>query len=447
MGASKKRGRPVANKHVVCGTCSSWVEFVSSGCTNSWAEMRGGTCVFTCKGCREVARLVGEVEDIRQVLENMKRMITGHGLEEESGATGDQVAGREETEEKEKCERVMTPGNILTEESRKGKETAERRSSEDRDTDIEMEGEHGTEEEETGRQLLDAEGLRPGTQMLATHSYKKNPNGPVGNELDLEEGDTLVYLMEHDENESWWLAEDVKGQVGYVPAAYLMIILDETIHEEESGKEGHEKRMDGTKIGRKMGQDGERRKTYSAAVIDGCERTSTIYVGDSIVRKTDRRLGKGKDVVVCLPGARLEHVTERVEKIVGRGKGGTILVHVGTNNADKEGTTAIVKKYRDLLKRTKQARVGQIILSGILPVIGSRNQGYRNSRRMSINSLVQQLCKEEDVGFVDLWSSFVAKEEMYMRDGLHLSGKGAGVFADGLKQAVDSGLGNVRYLN
>ena len=77
MGASKKRGRPVANKHVVCGTCSSWVEFVSSGCTNSWAEMRGGTCVFTCKGCREVARLVGEVEDIRQVLETMKRMITG----------------------------------------------------------------------------------------------------------------------------------------------------------------------------------------------------------------------------------------------------------------------------------------------------------------------------------------------------------------------------------
>ena len=85
----------------------------------------------------------------------MKRMITGHGLEDESGETGDQVAGREETEEKEKSERVMTPGNILTEESRKGKETAERISSEDRGIDIEMEGEHGTEEEETGRQLLD----------------------------------------------------------------------------------------------------------------------------------------------------------------------------------------------------------------------------------------------------------------------------------------------------
>ena len=232
------------------------------------------------------------------------------------------MAGREETEEKEKCERVMTTGNILTEESRKGKEAAERSSSEDRGTDREMEGEHGTEEEDTGRQLLDGKGLRPGTHMVATHNYKKNPNGPVGNELDLMERDTLVYLMEHDDNESWWLADDVKGQVGYVPAACLMIILDETQHEEESRKEGHDKRTNGTKIGGEMGQDGERRKTYSAAVIDGCERTSRIYVGDSIVRKTDISLSKGKDVVVCLPGARIEHVTERVKKIMGRGNGG-----------------------------------------------------------------------------------------------------------------------------
>ena len=116
----------------------------------------------------------------------------------------------------------------------------------------------------------------------------------MGNELDLEEGDTLVYLMEHDDNESWWLAEDVKGQVGYVPAAYLMIILDYTLHEEESRKEAHEKRTDGTKIGGEMGLDGERRNTYLAAVIDGCERTSTIYVGDSIVRKTDTRWARGR---------------------------------------------------------------------------------------------------------------------------------------------------------
>ena len=36
---------------------------------------------------------------------------------------------------------------------------------------------------------------------------------------------------------------------------------------------------------------------------------------------------------------------------------------------------------------------------------------------------------------------------MYARDGLHLSGKGAAVFADGLSRAVASGLGKVSYLN
>ena len=34
-----------------------------------------------------------------------------------------------------------------------------------------------------------------------------------------------------------------------------------------------------------------------------------------------------------------------------------------------------------------------------------------------------------------------------IRDGLHLSGKGAAVLAEGLSGAVASGLGKVRYLN
>ena len=79
---------------------------------------------------------------------------------------------------------------------------------------------------------------------------------------------------------------------------------------------------------------------------------------------------------------------------MGRGMGGTILVHVGTNNADKEGTSAIVDKYSNLLKKTKEARVGQVILSGILPVFGNRIDGYRNSKRMAINGMMKRLCRE-----------------------------------------------------
>ena len=32
----------------------------------------------------------------------------------------------------------------------------------------------------------------------------------------------------------------------------------------------------------------------------------------------------------------------------------------------------------------------------------------------------------------DLWGYFVGKEDMFMRDGLHLSGKGAAVFSENL---------------
>ena len=94
-------------------------------------------------------RLVGEVEDLRQMMEIMKRIVTRLGLEDKGEETGDRVA---ELGEAEKCEGVMTPDNNSTEGNRKGNKTAGSISSEDRDTVIESGVEHGTEGEETSRQ-------------------------------------------------------------------------------------------------------------------------------------------------------------------------------------------------------------------------------------------------------------------------------------------------------
>ena len=184
------------------------------------------------------------------MMESMKRIVTGLGLEETGEETGDRMA---ELGEAEKCEEVIKPENS-TEGNRKGKETAGSISSEDRDTVIES---------EVTRQLI-----RSGTQFLATHGYEKNPDGPVGNELDLNEGDTIVYLMKHDDNEHWWLGEDGKRQVTYVPAAYLMIIIDETRQEEENDtnrKDGHEKRTYGTNIGGKMARWRKKKVVFSGS--------------------------------------------------------------------------------------------------------------------------------------------------------------------------------------
>ena len=409
-----RKKKVVVRRHLVCGNCASWVHYETSGCEKKWADTRTEGFVFTCKGCTEVTVLVKEVAGLKQMMEDLKETVAGLQLDDTGAETGTRVTTTGVSQDREE-----TAGNSGTE-----------------DTDTGIEGEGRTEERTE---------ICAGTPLMATHAYTKNQESPVGKEIDLRQWETLTFKGQHADNVHWSLVEDRNGQVGYAPAGFLVVILDTTAEEQESDatKKGQENSTEENRIG----QEGERRKSYSAAVIDGIKRNTTIYVGDSIIRKTDTRLSKGEDVVVCLPGARIEHVTERVEKIVGRGNGGTILVHVGTNNTDKEGTTAIVEKYRELLKKTKQARLGQIILSGILPVCGNRIQGYRNSKRMAVNGMVERLCKEEEVGCVDMWDSFVGNEELYFRDGLHLSGKGAAVLAEGLSGAVASGLGKVRYLN
>ena len=60
---------------------------------------------------------------------------------------------------------------------------------------------------------------------------------------------------------------------------------------------------------------------------------------------------------------------------------------------------------------------------------------------MAINGMIKRLCKEGDVGYVDLWDSFVGKEDMYVRDGLHLSGT-----RQQFLPMDCQGLGKVRYL-
>ena len=171
------------------------------------------------------------------------------------------------------------PPAISTGEIRTEKETAGTIWTEEMDSGLEIEVEQWTEGEDTCRQKIDRKEIRTGMQILATQEYKKNLDSPVGEELDCKQGDTLVFLMEHEENKRWWLVEDGNGQVGYVPVAYLMIIIDETLQEEESDttrKEGHKKSTDGMTIGREKGQYGVRRKSYSATEIGGFNRNSTI---------------------------------------------------------------------------------------------------------------------------------------------------------------------------
>ena len=255
----------VGGRHLVCGNCASWIQHDNSGCEKKWADTRVEGFVFTCKGCIEVAALAKEVDGLKQMVEDMKEMVAVLRFEDKGAETGT---------------RVTTTGVNQDREEAAGKNRTEEMA-----TGVDDEGVIRTEERKE---------ICAGATLMATHAYTRNPESPLGKEIDLQQWDTLIFKGEHAENEHWRLVEDRNGQVGYAPAAFLMVILDTTAEEEESSatKNGLENSTDENQIGGWVGQEGERRKSYSAAVIDGIKRNSRIYVGDAIVRKTDTRLSK-----------------------------------------------------------------------------------------------------------------------------------------------------------
>ena len=187
---------------------------------------------------------------------------------------------------------VEDEGEIRTEEMITGVEDEGEIRTEEMITCVEDEGEIRTEEIITG---VEDEGeisteqrkeICAGATLMATHAYTRNPESPLGKELDVQQWETLIFKGEHADNEHWRLVEDRNGQVGYAPAAFLVVILDTTAEEGESDatKKGQENSTEENRIGGWIGQEGERRKSYSAAVIDDIKRNYRIYVGDSMVR-------------------------------------------------------------------------------------------------------------------------------------------------------------------
>ena len=429
-----------ATRHLICGSCSNWVDFVKSGCEKSWAEVQADSFSFECRGCARMKELEVELEELRLLVVAMVGREQGSCASSSGEGTVDDKVGKDTRDARESSPQ---PGRKL----RGGKVTGHR------ETGRKETGRKGTGGKTTGvkeRGVGETGGKEKGVGETGGKTTGVKERGVAetgGKEKGVgETGGKTTGVKERGVADTGGKEKGVADTGGKEKGVGETGGKTTGVKERGVGETGGKEKGVGETEGKGSGQnvmEGIERKSYSAAVIEGVRKRARVFVGDSIVRKTDRVLNKGDDVVVCLPGAKIEAKTERVKNIVGSGKGGSVLVHVGTNNVEREGTTAIVRKYRQLVRTLKQTRVEQVILSGILPVMGRRGHKYRNCRGMAINMLVQRLCREEEVGFVDLWGSFVGRADMYMKDGLHLSGKGAAVFADKLSAAVDSDLGTM----
>ena len=343
-----------ATRHLICGSCSNWVDFVKSGCEKSWAEVQADSFSFECRGCARMKELEVELEELRLLVVAMVGREQGSCAGSSGEGTVDDKVGKDTRDARESSPQ---PGRKL----RGGKVTGHR------ETGRKETGRKGTGGKTTGvkeRGVGETGGKEKGVGETGGKTTGVKERGVAetgGKEKGVgETGGKTTGVKERGVAETGGKEKGV-GETGGKTTGVKKRGVGET-----GGKEKGVGETEGKGSGQNV-MEGIERKSYSAAVIEGVRKRARVFVGDSIVRKTDRVLNKGDDVVVCLPGAKIEAITERVKNIVGSGKGGSVLVHVGTNNVEREGTTAIVRKYRQLVRTLKQTRVEQVILSGILP--------------------------------------------------------------------------------
>ncbi|KAL9957750.1 hypothetical protein ACROYT_G034687 [Oculina patagonica] len=68
-------------------------------------------------------------------------------------------------------------------------------------------------------------------RLLAKYNYKGNPSKPGGfDELTVTQAEKLEFCRAHSSNPHWWEAKNTNGEVGFVPASYMMV-LEEKISE------------------------------------------------------------------------------------------------------------------------------------------------------------------------------------------------------------------------
>ena len=226
--------------HLICGSCSNWVDFVKSGCEKSRAEVQADSFSFECRGCTKMKELEVEMEELRLLVVAMMGREQGGCASSSDGGTGDDKVGKDTRDARESS---LQPGRKL----RGGKVTCRR---------------------ETGRK----ETGRKGTGGKTT-GVKERGVGETGGK------------------------EKGVGETGGKTTGVKERGVGET------GAKGSGQNV----------MEGIERKSYSAAVIEGVRKRARVFVDDSIVRKTDIVLNKGDDVVVCLSGAKIEPITERVK--------------------------------------------------------------------------------------------------------------------------------------
>ena len=95
------------------------------------------------------------------------------------------------------------------------------------------------------------------------------------------------------------------------------------------------------------------------------------------------------------------------------------------------------QEFRELGWKLR-ARTNHVVISGLLPVPCASE--LRNRERVQINTWLQGWCRREGFSYMDNWSTFWGRWDLYKQDGLHLNQRGTNILGGNFATALRGGL-------
>ena len=114
-----------------------------------------------------------------------------------------------------------------------------------------------------------------------------------------------------------------------------------------------------------------------------------------------------------------------------------VVVHVGTNDVGRMSEGVLLREFRELGVKLK-GRTSRVTISGLLPV--PRASEAKNRMIMHINTRLRAWCRTEGFRFLDNWTLFQGRWDLFRRDGLHLNWRGTNILAGKFASAARGGL-------
>ncbi|RMC20428.1 hypothetical protein DUI87_01280 [Hirundo rustica rustica] len=170
------------------------------------------------------------------------------------------------------------------------------------------------------------------------------------------------------------------------------------------------------------------------------KKRRVIVVGDSLLRGTEGpicRPDPSHREVCCLPGARVQNITERLPALIQPSDYYPLLIlQAGSDEIEKRSVKAIKRDFRALGQVIDRAGAQVVFCS--VPLVAEEND-ERNRRTHTINKWLKGWCHRQNFGFFDHGEIFTAPA-LLEPNGIHLSVKGKRFLAHELAELVERAL-------